>query len=151
MKQPRAPGQIEQVWQQFAALPFRRAAGLEVMLITSRETRRWIIPKGWPMKGRRPRGTAAREALEEAGIKGKVSRTPIGSYTYVKRGLGGQSWPCRVDIFPLEVRLELADWREREQRTRQWFPYIEAAGAVTERELRDLILGFGVAFDCLNG
>jgi 8-oxo-dGTP pyrophosphatase MutT (NUDIX family) len=151
MKKPRAPGQIEQVWQQFAALPFRRGVGLEILLITSRETRRWIIPKGWPMKGRRPRGTAAREALEEAGIKGRVSRDPIGSYTYIKRGLGRQSWPCRVDVFPLEVRIELPDWRERAQRTRQWLPYIEAAALVTERELRDLILAFGVAFDRMNG
>ena len=120
------------------------------MLITSRQTRRWIIPKGWPMKGRRPPGTAAREALQEAGIAGAVSKTPIGSFTYTKRGLGGQSWPCRVDVFPLEVRMERADWREREQRTRQWFPFIEAAAAVVEPELKALILAFGVAFDRVN-
>lgn len=146
MRTPRAR-QVEQVRQQFAALPFRQANGVEIMLITSRETRRWIIPKGWPMKGRRPRGTAAREALEEAGITGKVGKNPIGSYIYMKRGLGGKSWPCRVDVFPLEVRRERSDWRERSQRTRQWLSYIEAAAAVTEPDLKRLILAFGVAFD----
>lgn len=147
MKKPRGSGQIEQVRQQYAALPFRRAAGLEVLLITSRETRRWVVPKGWPMKGRRPPGTAAREALQEAGVVGLISKTSIGSFTYIKRGLGGQSWPCRVDVFPLQVRAERTEWRERAQRTRQWFSFIEAATAVTEPELKTLILAFGVAFD----
>ncbi len=150
MKRPRAPGQVEQVRQQYAALPFRRAELIEIMLITSRETRRWIIPKGWPMKGRRPRGTAAREAMEEAGISGDVAKAPVGSYTYIKRGLGGQSWPCKVDVFPLEVRVERKQWRERLQRTREWFSYIEAAEAVEEPDLKSLILGFGVAFDRLK-
>ena len=147
MKKPRGSGQIEQVRQQYAALPFRFASGLEVLLITSRETRRWIVPKGWPMKGRRPPGTAAREALEEAGIVGAISPTAIGSYTYIKRGLGGQSWPCRVDVFPLRVRAERDVWRERDQRTREWFSFIEAADAVSEPGLKALILAFGVAFD----
>ena len=147
MRTPRKSRQVEQVRQQFAALPFRHRGGVEIMLITSRETRRWIVPKGWPMKGRRPRGTAAREALEEAGITGKVARNAIGSYTYIKRGLGGKSWACRVDVFPLEVRMERDEWRERAQRTRQWLSYIEAAAAVTEPGLKALILAFGVAFD----
>ncbi|MCW6507652.1 NUDIX hydrolase [Lichenifustis flavocetrariae] len=147
MNRPHRPGQIEQVRQQYGALPFRRIDGIEIMLITSRETRRWVIPKGWPMKGRRPRGTAAGEAMEEAGISGHIAKTPIGSYTYIKRGIGGQRWPCKVDVFPLEVRVERRTWREREQRARQWFSYVEAAEVVTEPELRALILGFGVAFD----
>ncbi|MDX7951092.1 NUDIX hydrolase [Lichenihabitans sp. Uapishka_5] len=151
MKKLRAPGQVEQVRQQYAALPFRRGDGLEIMLITSRETRRWVVPKGWPMKGRRPRGTAAREAMEEAGISGAVAKAAIGSYVYIKRGIGGKSWPCRVDVFPLEVRVERATWRERKQRTRQWFNYIEAADAVAEPDLKGLILAFGVAFDRMDG
>lgn len=149
MKTGKASGRIEQVRLQYGALPFRTDDQLEILLITSRETHRWIIPKGWPMKGRRPRGTAAREALQEAGITGRVSKAPIGSYTYIKRGIGGQNWPCSVDVFPMRVRKELADWREREQRTRQWFSFIEAADLVVEPGLRTLILGFGVAFDAL--
>jgi 8-oxo-dGTP pyrophosphatase MutT (NUDIX family) len=140
------PGKVDEVRQQFAALPFRRTDGVEVLLITSRETRRWIIPKGWPMKGRSPPGTAAREALQEAGIRGRISKTPIGVYSYIKRGLGGQKWPCTVHVFPLEVRVEQQNWREREERTREWFTYIEAAEAVTEPELKRLILAFGLSF-----
>ena len=140
-------GQVEQVRQQFAAMPFRRSDMIEIMLITSRESHRWIIPKGWPMKGRHPRGTAAREALQEAGIRGQIARKPVGSYTYIKRGLGGQQWPCRVDVFPLEVRSERLEWRESEQRIRVWFPFIEAAHLVEEPDLATLILAFGVAWE----
>jgi 8-oxo-dGTP pyrophosphatase MutT (NUDIX family) len=151
MTKRRGPGQIEQVRRQYAALPYRRSRdGLEIMLITSRETRRWIIPKGWPMKRRRARGTAAREALEEAGIRGRMAKDMLGSYTYVKRGLGRRSWPCLVDVFPLEVRVEQDTWREDRQRSRQWFPYIEAAALVTEPGLRQLILAFGVAADAAD-
>jgi 8-oxo-dGTP pyrophosphatase MutT (NUDIX family) len=71
---------------QFAALPFRLVEErLEVLLITSRETRRWIIPKGWAEKGTKPRTMAAREAFEEAGVRGKVGKLPYGSYRYEKR------------------------------------------------------------------
>ena len=139
-------GTVDEVRQQFAALPFRRTDVPEVMLITSRETRRWIVPKGWPMKGRSPHGTAAREALQEAGIRGQIFKVPVGSYLYIKRGLGGQRWPCTVHVFPLAVRTELESWREKEERTRQWFSYLEAADAVEEPELRSLILAFGISF-----
>ena len=146
MAKRRVLGTVDEVRQQFAALPFRRTDGIEVMLITSRETRRWIIPKGWPMKGRSSFGTAAREALQEAGIRGRISKTPIGSYSYIKRGLGGQRWPCTVHVFPLEVRVEHDRWREKAERTRAWFSYLEAAEAVTEPDLKALILAFGISF-----
>ena len=116
------------------------------MLITSRETRRWIVPKGWPMKGRSPHGTAAREALQEAGIRGRISKQAIGAYSYTKRGLGGQRWDCTVHVFPLEVRTELDTWREKSERTREWFSYLEAAELIEEPELKSLILAFGVSF-----
>src|ERR1700755_1994635 len=69
---------------QFAALPFQIAPdGLRVLLLTSRETRRWIIPKGWPIRGMKPREVAAREAFEEAGLVGRVAgKRSIGSYNY---------------------------------------------------------------------
>ena len=136
--------QVDDVRQQFGALPYRAVGGVEIMLITSRETRRWIIPKGWPMKGRSPYGTAAREALQEAGIRGQIQKQPIGSYLYVKRALGGQRWPCTVHVFPLQVRVERDTWREKGERTRQWFSYIEAAEAVEEPDLKSLILAFRV-------
>jgi 8-oxo-dGTP pyrophosphatase MutT (NUDIX family) len=77
---------------QYAALPYRRDGGslMEVLLITSRDTGRWIIPKGWPLKGKAPHKAAAREAREEAGLVGKIHRRPIGSFSYEKRLKGGK-------------------------------------------------------------
>ena len=146
MAKRRRQGQLDEVRQQFAALPFRRRDGVEIMLITSRETRRWVIPKGWPMKGRSPHSTAAREALQEAGIRGQISKAAIGSYLYIKGGLGGQRWPVTVQVFPLPVRVELDSWREVHERTREWFSFIEAADLVAEPDLKTLILAFGVSF-----
>lgn len=147
MVKRRLLGKVDEVRQQFSALPFRRTEeGVEILLITSRETRRWVIPKGWPMKGRSPYGTAAREALQEAGVRGHIQKVPIGSYLYIKRGLGGQRWPCTVHVFPLAVQRELATWREQAERTREWFSFIEAADAVQEPDLKALILAFGLSF-----
>ena len=67
---------------QVAALPVKGKPGkYRVLLVTSRETRRWIIPKGWPMKGRKDHEAAAQEALEEAGVTGHVHKHPMGAYT----------------------------------------------------------------------
>jgi 8-oxo-dGTP pyrophosphatase MutT (NUDIX family) len=127
--------------QQYAALPYRRRGdgSLEIMLVTSRETRRWVIPKGWPMKGRKPHASAAREALEEAGLIGKVGKTPIGTYRYDKRLKGGEAAPCAVEVFPLEVKSQRKHWPEQKQRSVRWFARDEAAEAVQESELRAII------------
>src|SRR5437868_8722745 len=88
---------------QYGALPYR-LRGIsrpQVMLITSRETGRWVIPKGWPQKRRKPYRAAAREAREEAGIVGTVGREPIGSYSYRKRLKSGNVVACEVRVFPL--------------------------------------------------
>ena len=128
---------------QVAALPYRQGpAGAEVLLITSRETRRWIIPKGWPMKGRKDYQAAAREALEEAGVKGKVHKRPIGAYTYQKR-LIDRVEPCRVMVYVLEVDKQLMSWRERDQRKRRWFPLTAAAANISEPALASMILAIG--------
>lgn len=125
---------------QVAALPVRPSPqGIEVLLITSRETRRWVIPKGWPMKGRKDHEAAAQEALEEAGVLGKVRKQPIGAYTYQKR-LIDRVEPCRVMVYLLQVDKELSRWRERDQRKREWFPQAEAAERVSEPKLATLIL-----------
>lgn len=125
---------------QVAALPVRKsAAGTEVLLITSRETRRWIIPKGWPMKGRKDAQAAAQEALEEAGVRGKVHKRPIGAYTYQKR-LTGSVEACRVMVYVLEVDKLLASWKEKDQRRREWFSPASAADKVSEPQLATIIL-----------
>ncbi len=128
---------------QYGALPFRTFEGrLEILLATSRETRRWIIPKGWPMRWTSPHRAAAREAFEEAGIKGEIGRTPIGSYDYEKRLRDGAVVLCRVEVFPLQVAQERRRWPEYRQRERAWFLPEDAAAAVREPELAALIRGF---------
>ncbi len=120
-------------------LPLRLGqSGPEVLLITSRESRRWIIPKGWPMKGLKPHQAAAQEAREEAGISGKVSKRPIGTYTYVKR-LTNSSQPCRVTVYRLDVEEERDKFRERGQRARRWLSLAEAVDLVDEPSLAALL------------
>ena len=124
---------------QVAALPFRVVDGaIEVLLVTSRETKRWLIPKGWPMKGRKPHKAAAREAEEEAGVKGRIEGKPLGHYTYWKRRIVHFDL-CRVDVYPLEVVKQLKSWKEKGQRESRWFNVDEAADAVLEPSLAWLI------------
>ena len=130
---------------QYAALPFREEPnGLEIMLVSSRETRRWVVPKGWPMKNRNPHGAAAREALEEAGLQGKIGKGSLGDYHYTKRLKNGASTLVRVSVFPLRVLRQRGNWLEKDERVTRWFTVEEAAELVHESELRDIILSFGV-------
>jgi 8-oxo-dGTP pyrophosphatase MutT (NUDIX family) len=126
---------------QHGALPYRRTSdgALEVMLVTSRETRRWVIPKGWPMKKLKPFATAAREAYEEAGLGGAISRKALGSFTYQKRLKSRDYVDCKVDVFAMEVDKEAKRWPERAERERRWFEPEAAAGFVKEPELADII------------
>jgi len=129
---------------QYAALPYRLAdEEIEILLVTSRETKRWVIPKGWPMKGKKPHAAAAREALEEAGAVGKIAKTPFGAYRYVKRLKNGAPLVCSVDVFALQVIRQRKRWPEQHQRTAHWFTVAEAAAAVDEPELQALIERFG--------
>ena len=136
---PKALAKKRRARLQYAALAYRVAPDLEVLLVSSRETGRWVIPKGWPMKGLKPHAAAALEAFEEAGVKGTISKTPIGTYNYDKRLSDGDVITCTVEVFPMPVDLELAQWPEREQRTRQWFSPTAAAEAVEEDALKTLI------------
>jgi 8-oxo-dGTP pyrophosphatase MutT (NUDIX family) len=127
---------------QLAALPFRKENGVEVMLVSSRGTRRWVLPKGWPMKGRKPYEAAAVEALEEAGLIGAVDKLPIGTYHYLKRMKNGASVPCKVDVYPMHVTRQRKNWPARRQRVTRWFNLDEASQAVDESELQELIRNF---------
>ena len=129
---------------QHAALPYVVVDGqVHVLLITSRDTGRWVIPKGWPKAKLTPAGLAAREAREEAGVEGDVSPEPIGTYSYRKR-LHFFSWPrCDVDVFSLRVSSQRLEWREKGQRRLQWMAPEEAARRVAESDLAALILDFG--------
>ena len=117
-------------------------APVSVLLVTSRETRRWVIPKGNPHGGLAPHASAAVEAEEEAGVRGAACPTPLGSYRYRKRRRNGASLMLDVDVFPLAVTQELPDWKERNERERRWFSLAEAADAVEEADLAALIRSF---------
>ena len=130
---------------QHAALPYRcpgNDAGLEVLLVTSRETRRWVIPKGWPMRGRKGRQAAAQEAFEEAGLVGEVARRPIGTYTYDKRLKDGAAVACSVRVYPFAVAGQRERWPEMDEREARWFTPEAAASVVAEPDLAALILLF---------
>ena len=133
------------VARQVAALPWRFTDRLEFMLVSSRDTRRWIIPKGWPMTGRSASGAAAVEALEEAGLLGAIDETPFGRFTYDKKFSRGKSTLCEVDVFPLRVVRQRADWPEKAQRETRWFPAEEAAASVSDPELGALMARFADA------
>ncbi|HJQ58848.1 MAG TPA: NUDIX hydrolase [Vineibacter sp.] len=129
--------------QQIAALPWRwRGGRLEILLITSRESRRWVIPKGWPMPRLIASNAAKREAYEEAGVDGAIRRAAIGRYTYEKRAKSGSSRACVVTVFALGVAREHRTWPEHRERTRRWCPVDEAADLVDEAELRAIIRAF---------
>jgi 8-oxo-dGTP pyrophosphatase MutT (NUDIX family) len=126
---------------QYAALPYRSSSRsrTEVMLVTSRETRRWIIPKGWPHKGKAPHHSAAREAFEEAGVVGAVASRPAGSFAYRKRLKSGRVVVCEVHVFPLRVSHQTKLWPERRQREVKWVSAKEAADTVREPKLSAII------------
>ena len=129
---------------QYAALPYkgRSKSELQVMLVTSRGTRRWIIPKGWPKSGMPPHQTAAAEAFEEGGVAGKVTKRPIGAYSYDKLLKNGTNTRCVVRVFALRVMREHKKWPEKHQRQISWYAPGNAAQQVREPSLRRIIRGF---------
>lgn len=129
---------------QYAALPYRVTGdAVEVLLITSLRTKRWIVPKGWPIEGLEPAASAAQEALEEAGISGEVAREPIGFFSYSKALRNNIAVPVRVDVFALKVTRQRRTWPEKDAREYRWVPVAEAAALVEEPQLRKLIAKFG--------
>ncbi|MGH6808702.1 MAG: NUDIX hydrolase [Ensifer adhaerens] len=131
---------------QYAALCFRvrkKSRALEILLITSRDTGRWVIPKGWPMQGKRAHEVAEREAYEEAGVKGRVQKAPAGFYLYKKRMDHGLEISVKVQVHALEVDDLCKHFPEEGTRTLEWVGYQEAASRVAEPTLKELILAFG--------
>src|SRR2546427_9296842 len=134
---------------QYGALPYRLSAGSrpQFMLVTSRETRRWIIPKGWPKKGKSPHHSAAREAFEEAGVVGAIARRPVGTFSYEKRLRNGGAVICQVRVFPLEVRRQNKQWPEKRERVVKWLSASQAAEKVKEPKLSAIILRLARKYD----
>ena len=129
---------------QVAALCWRFSPrhGVEVLLITSLNSKRWIIPKGWPEAELSPGENAAREAFEEAGVTGKIGAEPVGSYHYLKEKKDGGGMPCTVNVFALAVTKQLDDWPEKGARQLLWLPPEQAAAKVSEPALRQLLQNF---------
>jgi 8-oxo-dGTP pyrophosphatase MutT (NUDIX family) len=128
---------------QYAALPYRvNGTQLEILLVTSKHNRRWIIPKGWPIEGLPPHAGAAREALEEAGVSGDVESIALGFFHYFKTLKGTVIVPCKVEVFPLKVTRCRKIWAEKDARDRRWCSIDEAVAAVVEPDLRRLIRKF---------
>ncbi|MEZ5709391.1 MAG: DUF47 family protein [Blastomonas sp.] len=131
-------------------MPYRSAgaridAPVSILLVTSRGTGRWVIPKGNFKQGQPLHLAAALEAQEEAGVSGVACPTPLGSFRYRKSRRTGASLMVDVDVYPLAVSAELPDWKERAERERRWFTLAEAANAVDEPDLADLIRSFGAS------
>ncbi|SNS46563.1 NUDIX hydrolase [Antarctobacter heliothermus] len=127
--------------QQIAALPVHRdkKGRLRVLMVTSRDTGRWVMPKGWLMDGKKPWRAAEIEAMEEAGAVGYISNTAIGTYHYVKLLDDGRSLRCCVTVYPMMVEHLKRRWKERKERKRHWFSPKKAARLVDETELTALL------------
>lgn len=116
--------------RQVAALPVRIKKGrLEVLLVTTRETRRWIAPRGWLIPGKTAAQSARIEAEEEAGATGRLRPDPIGTYLAEKRFEDGTVQPCEVEVFRLDVARLRRRWDEMHERSRAWYT-VEAAVAI---------------------
>jgi 8-oxo-dGTP pyrophosphatase MutT (NUDIX family) len=128
---------------QYAALPWRRTEGaVEILLITTRNTRSWIVPKGWPLVGLTPDESAAHEALEEAGVSGEVAKEALGSFHYNKRLKSGDIISCKVHVFSMEVAHQRRSWAEKAARDICWCSLDEALARVKEPSLKRLIAKF---------
>jgi 8-oxo-dGTP pyrophosphatase MutT (NUDIX family) len=128
---------------QYGALCWRVQRGaVQVLLVSSRDTGRWIIPKGWPMKGLAPQEAALREAWEEAGVQGAADPICLGLYPYRKVLAPDRSVPCLVSVYAVKVSRLRRRFPERKERRRKWFSPQKAAGKVEEPALRALLAGF---------
>ena len=129
--------------QQYAALPFVTIGRqVEFLLITRRRSGRWIIPKGWPETTLSGRELAALEAYEEAGLKGRIGKKAIGTFSYVKQLDDGPNVICKVTVFPLQVSTQYLDWPEKSQRQLRWVKKKKACELIEEQELATLIENF---------
>ena len=131
------------IYEQYAAICYRKhreSGEAEVLVVTSRESGRWIVPKGWPIKGKKPHEVAAIEAFEEAGVRGRIKKKRFGYFTYLKQLPDDSRVPCIVQLHLLEVEKTFENFPERGQRLSEWVSFTEAARRVREPELKSLLL-----------
>lgn len=141
----------KQKLRQCAALPFVCCDdGVFVLLVTTRNTRRWILPKGWTKASLPAHKVAAGEAYEEAGVKGNISKRSIGSFSYRKRLHVFASATCVLEVYPLEVTRQYIEWREKHQRKTVWLPAKEAAERLSNKRLAQIIVDFSQRCHCAD-
>ncbi|QFT64560.1 NUDIX domain-containing protein [Roseivivax halotolerans] len=130
------------IGEQIAALPlkFKKDGSVEVLMVTSRDSGRWVMPKGWEMDGKKPWRAAEIEALEEAGVLGHIGNDAIGMYRYAKVMDDGSIVPCHVRVYPMIVERLKRRWKERDERKRRWFTPKQAAKRVAEADLAALLM-----------
>ena len=133
--------QVERGKLQVAALCWRANPALDVLLVTSLKTQRWILPKGWPHEGVSLAQSAAIEAHEEAGVSGEMAPLPLGHYRYIK-DKAGSALPIRVEVFALRVTGQQDAWPEKGARKLLWLPPDQAAQRVAEAGLKDILRNF---------
>lgn len=132
-----------EVRTQFAALCYRIKRGkVQILLVTSRGSRRWIVPKGWPMQGKTPAASALCEAWEEAGVHGRSVDACLGVYSYEKTMENSDDLPCLAMLYPVQVKSLAKKFPEAGQRRRRWVSRKTAAKLVAEPELARLIRDF---------
>ena len=137
------PSKPAWLYNQSAVVPFRKFDdALELLLITSIRRKRWIIPKGVIEQHLAPHESAAKEALEEAGVEGHVPDRLLGRYQYDKWG-----GTCSVQVFLMQVQLVLDDWDEAHARTRKWVSLEEAVSLLSEPDLCKLLHQVPTAVD----
>ncbi len=128
---------------QFAALCWRMKRGrLQILLVTSRRRKRWIVPKGWPIEGKTPAECAATEAWEEAGALGEASNACVGVYSHARLREDEAMLPCLVMLYPVKIRTLKAKFPERQERRRKWVSVGKACQLVDELALQRLIRSF---------
>ena len=149
---PQNAAQKGEMRTQFGALCYRETRGRpEILLITSRRTRRWIVPKGWPEGGQTPAATAAQEAWEEAGVVGRADNMCMGVFSYNKLVDDGSEVPCLVMLYPFRVKSLANAYPEKSERRRKWFTPKKAACRVLEPELAEMLRSFNPAKLSLSG
>lgn len=124
-------------YNQSCVIPYRLCNGkVEILIIRSSKKKHWVVPKGIHEPGLTARQSAAKEALEEAGVEGKVAKKAVGNYRYHKWGA-----TCIVEVYALEVShvIPESEWQEN-YRTRQWVSPKQAASLVRQAELGPIIL-----------
>jgi len=132
---------------QYGALPYRfdENGELEILLVTTRQSGRWIIPKGSAIKGLTRSESAAQEAYEEAGVRGLIKARSIGVFPFEKNLYEkGITVPCEVMVYPLLVTKQCKTWPEQKQRLSRWFSAAEAMAHLQDKGLTKIVRQFTV-------